>query len=376
MNTCIKGLQNKVFIISILVVFFLATGHISLAEGVSAVCSGLDVNYRTGPDITYNKVGQLQKNDKITVLGIKNNWYKFKKNDNFYYISKDFVTLTNNAYITGDNVNVRIKPSTDSEIIDVFDLGKEINVSSQSDNWYKVNYGGQAAWVFGEYVEVVNKNFSVEVAGTSKFDYVYVVSQQGINLREYPTVSSNKKLSLAFGAKLKVVTQINQEWLQVQTNDGDEGYVYQEFVDEKSLENTTPKVMSVTTENDSTLSSSIISYAKQFLGTKYVWGGESLTDGIDCSGFTQKVMAKFNISIPRTAKEQATVGKFVDRNSLSTCDLVFFDTLNKGYITHVGMYIGNGKFIHSSSSKNHTGIVITDLSNYSNAYRTARRVIS
>lgn len=87
--------------------------------------------------------------------------------------------------------------------------------------------------------------------------------------------------------------------------------------------------------------------ALSFLGTPYVWGGESPA-GFDCSGFTKYVFGLFGISLPRTAAEQASIGTPVPESSLQPGDLVFFDT--EGGISHVGIYIGNGKFISAAGS--------------------------
>lgn len=110
--------------------------------------------------------------------------------------------------------------------------------------------------------------------------------------------------------------------------------------------------------------SSIVSYAEKFLGNPYVLGGNSLTDGIDCSGFTQQIYRKFGISLPRTSYEQRTVGKAVSYENAQPGDIIC-------YPGHVAIYIGNGKIIHASSPR--TGIC------YGNAtYRTitsVRRVL-
>lgn len=103
----------------------------------------------------------------------------------------------------------------------------------------------------------------------------------------------------------------------------------------------------------------IVAYAKQFLGNPYVYGGTSLTNGADCSGFTQGVYAHFGIETGRTSRDQAAKGKEISISSVQPGDLLFYASGN--YINHVAMYIGNGQVIHASSSK--TGIIISP-SNY------------
>lgn len=92
------------------------------------------------------------------------------------------------------------------------------------------------------------------------------------------------------------------------------------------------------------------STAKNLLGTPYVWGATG-PNKFDCSGFTQEVFCKAGIHIPRNSRAQAKVGKYIAYNNLKRGDMVFFDTNRKkpGYVTHVGIYLSEGKFIHASS---------------------------
>ena len=116
------------------------------------------------------------------------------------------------------------------------------------------------------------------------------------------------------------------------------------------------------------LGSDIIAKAEKSLGVKYVWGGTSLTNGVDCSGLVQAVYASFGINLPRTTYDQINVGNTVPVNKLQAGDLLFFDTepSNKG-ADHVGIYIGNGQFIQAP----HTGDVVK-ISNLSDSYYMSR----
>lgn len=119
----------------------------------------------------------------------------------------------------------------------------------------------------------------------------------------------------------------------------------------------------------------IISYAKKYLGVKYVWGGSS-PKGFDCSGFVKYVYDHFGVTLNRNSASQAKNGTKVKKMELKPGDLVFFDTnggLNR--INHVGIYMGNGKMIHSSS--HYGGVVITEINSgfYAKNYMTARRVL-
>ena len=117
----------------------------------------------------------------------------------------------------------------------------------------------------------------------------------------------------------------------------------------------------------------VLQYAARYLNTPYKYGGATPA-GFDCSGFVQYVYKHFDISLPRTAAAQAKAGVRVDKANLSPGDLVFFDTEGSG-ISHVGIYAGNGRFIHSSSP-NSGGVIYTSLgeSFYSKSYAGARRL--
>ncbi len=123
-------------------------------------------------------------------------------------------------------------------------------------------------------------------------------------------------------------------------------------------------------------SAKMIKLAKNKLGRRYVWGATGSKNTFDCSGLTTYVCKKNGISIPRRAIQQSKHGKYISRKNLKPGDLVFFDTSKrkKGYVNHVGIYIGNNKFIHASSAKKK--VVTTSLSKnfYSRRYKGARRV--
>lgn len=115
----------------------------------------------------------------------------------------------------------------------------------------------------------------------------------------------------------------------------------------------------------------IINTAQKYMGVPYVWGGQT-PSGFDCSGFTQYVMKENGISIPRTAAEQFAAGKAIDKAKLQVGDLVFFTTYKAG-ASHVGFYMGNGKFIHASSAAEQVSISSLDEEYYTQRYIGARR---
>jgi cell wall-associated NlpC family hydrolase len=120
----------------------------------------------------------------------------------------------------------------------------------------------------------------------------------------------------------------------------------------------------------------IIQTAKNKLGKRYVWGATG-SNAFDCSGLTTYVCKLNGIKLPRRAIAQSKVGKYVSRKDLKPGDLIFFDTSKhrRGYVNHVGIYIGNNKFIHASSAKHKVTITSLNTPFYSQRFKVARRVI-
>ena len=122
-------------------------------------------------------------------------------------------------------------------------------------------------------------------------------------------------------------------------------------------------ISNINTLNNSQLTKGqqIVIYAKQYVGNPYVYGGNSLINGVDCSGFTQQVFKANGINIARTAADQSLKGTNIPLDAIQAGDLLFYD--NGGYIGHVAIYNGDGTVIHASNES--TGIIISNMN-----YRT------
>ena len=101
----------------------------------------------------------------------------------------------------------------------------------------------------------------------------------------------------------------------------------------------------------------MVNYSFQFLGNPYVWGGTSLTNGCDCSGFTMRIYGHYGYSLPRVAEAQAVCSMQIPVSSAEPGDLIFY--AKNGYVYHVSMYIGDGKVIHAANSRQ--GITISGI---------------
>lgn len=200
------------------------------------------------------------------------------------------------------------------------------------------------------------------------------VTASSLNLRSGPSTSHAVIVTLEEGYALTVF-EASDNWYHVKTPAGTLGWVHSDYVTVKDSIVSRGAVTRAKEKVSSGLATEIVSYAKKFLGVKYVYGGSSPT-GFDCSGFVKYVYDHFEISIERVASAQATQGTKVSKADLKPGDLVFFDT-NGGHnkVNHAGIYIGDGNFIHSSSASSAHKVVISSLESgfYDKSYMTAKR---
>lgn len=164
------------------------------------------------------------------------------------------------------------------------------------------------------------------------------VSVPSLNVRAMPSTSSEIVGKLTWGILIDVV-EVDTEWSKI-TYNGQEAYVATPYI-------TYPAIQFTATDADSSTLQSIV---QPLLNTRYVSGG-STPDGFDCSGFTLYVFQQLGIALPRTSEEQFTIGQEVSLDQLLPGDLLFYDSLNKGKISHVAMYMGDGMIVHANGSE-------------------------
>ena len=284
-------------------------------------------------------------------------------------VSKQFQKLA--ISIAKDFVYVRKSASTGCKAIGKLHRGSAGTILGKKGAWVKISSGSLKGYVKKEYIATgADAEKLAEKYGTK-----YAVLKKGtsvLNVREEKNTSSDIVTQLPEGKRYTVKSE-NADWCRVKVK-GKSGYVAKEYVhtkysfkEAKSLKKKTKEtVRSYASENKA---ESLISYAKQFIGNKYVWGGTSLTNGTDCSGFTLRVFQKFGYSLPRTSAEQAGCGSSVKLSELKPGDLVFYK--RGGRVHHVAIYIGGGQIVHAAGAK--WGIITSNM-NYSRVSH-ARRIL-
>lgn len=265
-------------------------------------------------------------------------------------------------------LRLREKASTSSDILATAPHGDSVVVLEKKGNWYKVNYNLQIGYMSGEYLTLKKKE-NIDL-GTGRIDASVV------NVRSAPSTVSNVVHQLKRNEEVEIFG-FNCGWFKV-TFKNEIGYIRSDLVkmmDKPAENHGVNRGSSSGSSNQSTPTLSagekLVAFAKTFVGYPYVYGGSS-PSGFDCSGFMQYVCRQMGYTIKRTATAQLSNGVKVSRDNLKPGDLVFF-----GYgssASHVGMYIGNGKFVHAENSR--TGVVISELFTgyYSSRYLTARRI--
>lgn len=285
-------------------------------------------------------------------------------------------------------VNVRSLPNTDSDIVGKIYNGAVahvLSVTGEDHDWFQIVSGNMEGYIKAEFF--LYGDAAAEVIDQYVTRYANVIADR-LNVREQPSTESKRIGYIDNGERVQLLE--NQgEWLRVQYTDGKEGYVSsqyvtisEEFVYGKTLEeeakeqeerkileereNVTEQevaedVTIVVTEpvgtysSNAELRSSIVNYAMQFLGNRYVHGGSSLVTGTDCSGFTSLIYKEFGYSLSRTPSGQlSSNGRSIDYSQIQPGDIICYG--KGGKCTHVALYMGNGQIIHSANSRK--GVVI------------------
>lgn len=257
-----------------------------------------------------NVIGKLTSKAAGDIIETVDGWYKIKSGTVTGYIAADPELIATGqeakdlamqnaaqmAIITTDVLNVRVEPNTDSKIWTQIVKDERYPVVDQQDGWVQIDLG------------------SVDAEDGS---------QDGDEKAYISTRDNNVEVRYALNEAIKFTP---------------------------AKDNGSDSSKNGSSGSKQSRRSQLVNYALQFVGNRYVWGGTSLTNGVDCSGFTMRVMEKFGVSLPHYSGSQAQMGKKVSSANMQPGDLIFYAGSN-GKVNHVAIYIGNGRIVHAASRR-------------------------
>lgn len=280
---------------------------------------------RSAPDEDSDWVGKLYKDSAAQVLDYLDGWTKIRSGSAEGYVPEDALITggeaeqhaeeyeNNTVTVTARVLNVREGQGTDTSILTQIELDEQYQVTGEPvDGWYPVKVGDIDGWVSGEYV--------------------------------------TEETSYSYG----------------ETKEEEEERIAEEKAEQEAAEKEAAEASASSVSSTGVSGQAVIDYACQFVGNPYVWGGTSLTNGADCSGFVQSVYAHFGISLPRTTYDMVNSGYAVSYEEAQPGDLILY-----GDCSHVGLYMGDGNIVNALNSDK--GICICSAT-YTNIY-AVRRVL-
>ena len=340
----------------IVMLLTIASSQITFADSGSVNTASLNV--RQKPSVLASVTGSLSKNTKINTLGKEGDFYKISYKGKTGYVYSSYINIVKNSvkstsvvksvtpvkakYIersgetTAKHLNIRSGAGTTYPVIGTYTLGSKVTISDKINGFYKIMYKGQTSYISELYVKITD----------------------GKTVNTNSTSSVTAPVLLSTGTKTVSNAPIDK-----------------------------PQYIANGQQHDVLISgNNLVTYSNTFLGMPYLWGGMTpakfsstgkyISGGFDCSGFVQYVYKHFDINLPRITMDQVDEGASVGINNLQNGDLVFFMTnLASPYeISHVGIYIGNNKFIHCS--KPGDVIKVSELTGYyKEAFAIGKRII-
>lgn len=299
------------------------------------------VNIRKKPTTESKILGKLYRGSAAKIVGEKNGWVKIESGSVKGYIRKDLLAigseaqnlagkfgtafaLVNKGVIT---LNVRSKKSTESSIVTQIPEEEKFEILGESDNWYKIS------------VDNGTKGYIAK-----QFSHMRVRFKKAISIAEEKAELRRKREAEEAERQRLAELAAERERANNASSSSNRSSNSSSSRSSSSSSNSSSSTYHATPGGSG---SAIANYACKFVGRPYVYGGTSLTNGADCSGFVMSVYAQFGYSLPHSSAAQSGCGRSVSLSNLQPGDLVFYR--NGSRIGHVAMYIGGGRVVHASN---------------------------
>lgn len=249
------------------------------------------------------------------------------------------------SVISSGNLNIRQEASTDSEVIGILTNHNACELLEDAGEWYKVTSGKVTGYVNKQYLVTGDE---AEAIAEQEIKTVATVNTETLNVRAEKSTDA-AVLSQVGNSEAFTVNSVADGWVEISVDDS-VGYISQDYV---TLAQALPTAKTIEQvkygDGVSDVRASVVSYALQFVGNRYVWGGTSLEKGVDCSGFTMRILGKYGISLPHSSRAQPSYGTKISASEAKPGDLFFYGSGRS--ISHVAIYIGNGQIVHASNKR-------------------------
>jgi cell wall-associated NlpC family hydrolase len=285
-----------------------------------------------------------------------------------------FADALKKVEITASVLNVRESDTTNSRILDQLMRGEVVKVTNSDSKWYSLTLkNGSKGFIHSKYTKQVPKIVTEEVTGEVTEEVQFgCINNNHVNFRTEPTTRNSNNIIKQFntGDVVNIIARENG-WYNIVDLTGNAGYVYNTLVTVGEL--TIPEFTQLASTDKQ---DAVANIAKQQLGKRYVWGAEG-PNVFDCSGLIYYAYREvYGDAVRTTAFEYSEMGTTIDKENLLPGDVVFFNSPGSSKVSHTGIYIGGGEFIHASRSYGYS-VVKSSLSQnyYINHYVRSKRII-
>lgn len=321
------------------------------------------VNVRQEPDTESEILGKLYDKSAATVLETtEDGWYRITSGNVNGYVKAEYVVVgdeelarsvgTRLATVTTTTLFVRTEPTTEAKVLTMLPDGDDVVVTDEStEGWAKVSTADGDGYVALDYVTLSTEYIHAESKAEEEARLAREEAERQAAARAAEEARKAREAEAArAAAEQEAARRAAEKQEAKKSGAGSSSGSSAGSSSGGSAGSGSGSSAGQSAQTASSNGQAVVDYARQFLGNPYVYGGNSLTNGTDCSGFVKGVYAAFGINLPRTSAEQRSVGYAVSLSEIQPGDIVC-------YSGHVGIYAGNNTLIHASNEK--TGITLT-----------------